>query len=33
MIKYRVSVMLILKRIPDKKDANSNVKNGRILNL
>jgi hypothetical protein len=32
-IKYRVSVIPICKRIPDKKDASSNVKNGRILNL
>ena len=32
-IKYRVSVITIFKRIPDKKDANSNVKNGLILNL
>ena len=33
IIKYRVSVIPILKRIPDKKEANSNVKNGLILNL
>jgi hypothetical protein len=32
-IMYRVSVIPIFKRIPDKKDASSNVKNGRILNL
>ena len=32
-IKYSVSEMLIFRKTPDKKEANSKVKNGFILNL